>query len=388
MASSEDKALILVVEDDELMAQGIADILSIEGYRVATALNGQAALMKMRSQTPDLVLSDIMMPEMDGHDFCTLVRSSTEWRTVPFIFLTALGQRIDQRRALEMGADYYLTKPFEPDDLLLAVRTGLRRAADHQAATDAALADLRTSILITLNHEFRIPLTYITGYSQLLADDGQEMDKDTFRRCVNSLQNGVERLRRLVENVLFLTQLDSGEVAALIKMFPQQTARLWQVANDVVEARQSEAEARQVELHNQIRRDLPSVGIGEEYFGRILDHLVDNAIKFSKNAGGQVTLSSSRQGRYVEVAVGDDGIGVRPDALAGVFDSFRQVDRQKQEQQGAGLGLAIVRGLVQAHEGCVTIESEPDVGTTVKVQLPIAKNHMTNPRMRTRSRNG
>jgi two-component system sensor histidine kinase/response regulator len=371
MASCENKALILIVEDDQLMAEGIADILSMEGYRVETALNGPAALAKMRSQTPDLVLSDISMPEIDGHDFCTLVRGSPEWRTLPFIFLTALGQGTDQRRALELGADYYLTKPFEPDDLLLAVRTRLQRAADHQAATEAALADLRTSILTTLNHEFRIPLTYITGYSQLLADDGQEMDKETYQHCANALLNGAERLRRLVENVLLLTQIDSGELTAVARMFPQQTADLHSVAHNVIEARRSEARARQVELDNQICPDLPPVAIRKEYIGNVIDHLVDNAIKFS-NEGGRVTLASSRRDQYVEVTVNDDGIGIRPDALASVFDSFRQVDRHKQEQQGAGLGLAIVRGLVQAHNGFVGIDSQPNVGTTVKLRLPVA----------------
>jgi signal transduction histidine kinase len=371
MASSENQALILVVEDDQLMAQGIADILSIEGYRVETALNGQTALMQMKSHAPDLVLSDIMMPEMDGHEFCALVRASPEWRTVPFIFLTALGQRIDERRALELGADQYLTKPFEPDDLLLAVRTRLQRAADHRAATDAALADLRTSILITLNHEFRMPLTYITGYSQLLADDGLEMEDAAFRHCVEALQTGAERLRCLVENVLLLSQIDSGELTALIKMFPQQTTDLRAVVHNVMETHRPEAQARQVKLKNWIPPDLPPVAIGEEYTGQLIDHLVDNAIKFSRKEG-QVTLASSCRDGYVEVTVNDDGIGIRPDALAWVFDSFRQVDRHKQEQQGAGLGLSIVRGLVQAHNGDVAVESELSVGTTVKVCLPLA----------------
>lgn len=369
MTPSEDKALILVVEDDQLMAQGIADTLSFEGYRVDIALNGRAALMKMKAQRPDLVLSDIMMPEMDGHDFCALVRANPEWRTLPFIFLTALGQRVDERRGLELGADHYLTKPFEPDDLLLAIRSRLKRAADHQAAAEAALADLRTSILTTLNHEFRTPLTYIMGYSRLLADQGPAMDREVFQSCAKALSKGAQRLKRLVENVLLVSQIESGELTAFIKMFPQRTADLRAVGQRVIQNHQEQAKARQLEMCNQIPPDLPPLAIGAEHLERVIDHLVENAVKFSEN--GRVTLAANQKGPYVEFTVSDEGIGIRPDALPRVFDTFRQVDRQKQEQQGAGLGLAIVRGLVQAHGGTVSIESQPDDGTIVRVELPI-----------------
>ena len=372
MKPSEAKAHILVVEDDALMAEGIADILSLEGFEVATAPNGRAALAKMQTQTPDLVLSDIMMPEMNGHEFCALVRANPAWRTLPFIFLTALGQKIDQRLGLELGADDYLAKPFEPDDLLVAVRTRLKRAAEHRAAADAALIDLRASILTTLNHEFRTPLTYITGYSHLLAEEGSDMEEERFQSCLQALQSGADRLKRLVENVLLVTQIESGELTALTKMFPQSTPNLHAVVANIIERHHSEVEARQVVVHNHISNDLALLAIGEDYITQVIDHLLDNAIKFSKHEGGQVNLSATQQNQQVELTISDDGIGVRQNALVWVFDSFRQVDRQKQEQQGAGLGLAIVRGLVRAHGGQVSIESEPDTGTTVKVQLPTA----------------
>jgi signal transduction histidine kinase len=118
---------------------------------------------------------------------------------------------------------------------------------------------------------------------------------------------------------------------------------------------------------DQIPADLPPLAISEEYLIHVIDHLVENAIKFTEH--GKVTLAASQKDHYVELVVSDDGIGIRPAALNWVFDSFRQVDRQKREQQGAGLGLAIVRGLVQTHGGSVTIQSQPDVGTAVTVEL-------------------
>ncbi len=370
MSHREEKAFILVVEDDPLMAQGLAEVLSMEGYYVETAPNGRAALAKMRSRTPDMVISDVIMPEMDGQEFCALVRANPDWRTLPFIFLTALDQKADHWHGLELGADDYLSKPFETEELLIAVRARLKRAAAHQAAAEAALADLRTSILTMLNHEFRTPLTFITGYGRLLADGGQEMPQEQFQSCINALLNGAARLRRLVENVLLITQIEWGELAGMIKMFPLQTPNLDEVVQQTVEKHQAKAKTRQVTLQSNIPSSIPPLCIGEEYLTQIIDHLVENAIKFSKPQGGQVTLSAAERNGFVELCVRDQGIGIRPDALAWAFDSFRQVDREQQEQQGAGLGLAIVRGLAQAHGGQVALESEPDVGTTVTVQLP------------------
>jgi signal transduction histidine kinase len=364
---------ILVVEDDVLMAEGIADILSLEGYQVETAPNGRAALVKMQASTPDLILSDIMMPEMNGHEFCTLVRANPSWRTLPFIFLTALGQKLNHRKGLELGADDYLAKPFDPDDLLVAVRARLQRAADHRAAADAALQDLRSSILTTLNHEFRTPLTYITGYSHLLSEAGQEMPKDQFDSCLDALQNGAQRLKRLVENVLWVIQIETGELAATTKMFPEQTDAVKQVANSVIKKHASQARSRGLELENDIPDNLPSLAIGREYLVEILNHLIENAIKFSREEGGKIRLSAHSKGTEAILTIQDNGVGIRPDALPWIFDSFRQVDRHKLEQQGAGLGLAIVRGLVQTHQGQVSLESQPGEGTTIRIQLPIAE---------------
>lgn len=372
MPQHEEQVFILVVEDDPLMAQGLADVLSIEGYYVETAPNGRAALAQMRSRTPDMVLSDVMMPEMNGHEFCALVRANPDWRTLPFIFLTALDQKGDHWHGLELGADDYLSKPFETEELLIAVRARLKRAAAHHAAAEAALADLRTSILTMLNHEFRTPLTFITGYGRLLADGGQEMPEEQFQSCINALLNGATRLRRLVENVLLITQIESGELAAMVKMFPLQTPNLAEVVQQAIEKHQAKAQARQVTLQPHVPSSIPALGIGQEYLTQVVEHLVENAIKFSKQQDGQVTMSAVERGRFVEFTVSDQGIGIRPDALTWAFESFRQVDREQQEQQGAGLGLAIVRGLVQAHGGQVALESEPNVGTTVTLQLPVA----------------
>ena len=112
--------LILLVDDNPAILEGVADLLELQGYQVLTASSGNQAVTQMQSKKPDLVISDIMMPGMDGYEFYKVVRSNPEWVPIPFIFLTARGQQRDIRRGNSLGADAYLTKPFEPDDLISA----------------------------------------------------------------------------------------------------------------------------------------------------------------------------------------------------------------------------------------------------------------------------
>ncbi|MCJ7567156.1 MAG: response regulator, partial [Anaerolineales bacterium] len=172
------KPIILVVEDDMALLEGIRELLELSEYKVLTATNGQEALEVLEKKHPDLIVSDIMMPEMDGYQFHEKVREQPELSAIPFIFLTARGEKADIRRGKELGADDYITKPFDDEDLLVAVRAKLSRWDNLRQQRDEEVADLKSKILLTLSHEFRTPLTYIINYSDLLALDGQEVAKE------------------------------------------------------------------------------------------------------------------------------------------------------------------------------------------------------------------
>jgi DNA-binding response OmpR family regulator len=153
---------ILVVEDDPAMIEALRDILDLAGYGVVTARNGVEALAVLGQRLPDLIISDIQMPRMDGYQFYGQVRAHPDWVRVPFIFLTAKGQKADVRRGKMLGADDYLTKPFDEADLLVAVQAKLNRRAELDAAPGRQMCVLKRTIVTTLNHEFRTPRTDIS----------------------------------------------------------------------------------------------------------------------------------------------------------------------------------------------------------------------------------
>src|SRR6185503_10573124 len=159
---------ILVVEDDAALLQGLRDILELSGYQVLTGRTGVEGLAVLEKQLPDLIVSDINMPQMDGYQFYSQVRAKPDWVSLPFIFLSAKSEKDDVRRGKLLGADDYIIKPFEEVDLLVAIQGKLNRRAEIQAAMNRQMDDLKRTILTSLNHEFRTPLTYITTYADMM----------------------------------------------------------------------------------------------------------------------------------------------------------------------------------------------------------------------------
>ncbi len=369
------KGKILVVEDDIALLEGIRDILELDGFTVLTASSGFEGLQCLRAENtaPDLIVSDIMMPKMDGYEFFELVRSEARWVTIPFIFLTAKGEKADVRLGMGMGVDYYLTKPFDSEDLLIAVESRLRRAKQLDAVTTTEIADLKRNILTILNHEFRTPLTYVVAYADMLSRDADELTPDEFASFLRGIQAGSDRLRRLIENFIFLVELETGEAIATFNWRKRRFSDFRALLEGVVEQSQTEAEDRNINLVIDTPEEMPVVEGDREYLRGALGRLVDNAIKFSKPEGGTVTLKAEAQRDKVLLSVCDEGRGIPAQELARIFEPFYQVDRERYEDQGAGSGLAIVRGITKMHGGEVQVESEYGKGSTFRIVLPVAE---------------
>lgn len=366
--------LILVVEDDLHLMEGIRDILELNGYRVLTAANGIAGLEVLRSQPtpPDLIVSDIMMLRMDGYDFFNAVRTHQNWITIPFIFLTAKGERDDIHRGKRMGAEDYVVKPFDADDLLVAVSAKLDRKRQLDNAWRSEVSDIKHNILTILNHELRTPLTYVIAYADMLHRDANELSKEDMRAFLRGINAGAGRLRRLVESFILLVELETGEAENTYnwrkRLFTNYEALLYGVQSKHYD----QAQEHGVNIEVQVEEDLPPILADADYLSAALECLVDNAIKFSDKDGGEVNLRVSQAGDAVAFAVQDFGRGIPPHELENIFDSFYQINREKYEDQGAGSGLAIVQGVVRLHGGSVDVESTFGEGSTFTIYLPVA----------------
>jgi two-component system sensor histidine kinase/response regulator len=372
-------ATILVVEDDTSTREMIVFLLTGVGYHVLSAKHAGAALNLLESTTPDLIISDVNMPGIDGFEFCRQVRAQTELSQIPFLFLSARAQRTDIRRGMGLGADDYLTKPFETEDLLSAIEIRLARAVETQALIQKASTEVQREVIQALTHEFRTPLSLVVGYTDLLEAKGHEMEGQDFQLILQGLHAGSQRLASLVEDFLLLSKLQTGEVARLAKQHCCETFEPGWVVRQVVAAAKPSAEAKNIQLKAHDSASGVAVAIDTADLREIVHRIVDNAIKFTPKGGGPVSATSSVAGDSWQLEVVDHGIGIHKKALDWIFEAFRQVDRDRLEQQGSGLGLTIVRGLLEAYDGRIAVESAPGKGSTFTLWLPLVSGRDTAP---------
>jgi signal transduction histidine kinase len=362
---------ILVVEDDPSLLDGVRDMLEFAGYTVTGAINGQEALELLPLAEPDLIISDVMMPKMDGFQFYGAVREHAEWLDVPFIFLTAKSDKRDVSRGKELGADDYMVKPFDAGDLLLAVRNKLQRRAQLERAHQWQLDSLRHSIISVLNHEFRTPLTYIASYVDLLRTTHPELDTGEVHEYLHAIESGAERLKKLIRDFTRLAELRTGEARRAFEEHAEVSHELPGLLRVVIEQHRDAAKAKHLPLELQLPTEpLPALRMDRELLGDALGRLVENAIKFSPEAAGPVTVRAEVKPGCLHLHVIDHGPGIPAQDLPFIFDPFGQSGRHRQEQQGVGNGLTIAREIVLLHGGTLTVHSGDGPGSTFTVTLP------------------
>jgi two-component system sensor histidine kinase/response regulator len=362
------KATILIVDDDPVVQSSVADILRIAGYGYLTAVNGIEALQLMEQQRPDLIVADIMMPEMDGYELYEAIRENPAWIPIPFVFLSAKGEQKDIRKGYGLGADHYLTKPFEPEDLLTIVQARLKRAAEIRSITQQELEQTKERLMTIIEHELTGPLSRVYGFVSMLEDGYHAMDDYVIQKLLRDTRQSTARLVRLVEDLMLLMNIDSGLMEIEIARYREPVA-VEQIVGDVVGQLQPLAENRDVSIAVSCEANLVVSGM-PHYIEDIVRRLLDNAIKFSKPEG-HVWIEANAADDMGILSVRDDGIGIPPDGLSQLFQRFEQIAQDESEERGAGLGLAIAGQLVRLHGGDIRVESRLGEGSTFTVALPL-----------------
>jgi signal transduction histidine kinase len=365
---------ILLVEDDKALLRGVTDLLEMAGYDVVQATDGQVALSMLESMelVPDLIVSDIGMPNLDGFQFLAAVRARPRWLTIPFIFMTAKDDKQDVRDGKLRGADDYITKPFEFKDLLVSVQSALNRRLQLNALQASEMEALRQQILKVLNHEFRTPLSYIVAYADLMANTPSFKHSIELRQYIDGIMEGSERLSRLIESFLTLAELESGKSAQIYESRKAAIPDLRVMIDQIIEMLRHRAVQSDVNIR-LIADDNPVPITGDyTYLELAIRHLIENAIKFSpKGQGANVTISLLSDPENVVIAICDQGRGIPPSEHRRLFEMFYQVNRNLYEQQGTGAGLAIARHVALLHGGQIAVESEPGKGSCFLLRLPV-----------------
>ena len=358
---------ILVIEDEESIRENILELLEAENFQGIGATNGKSGIKLAIAQIPDLILCDMMMPEIDGHGVLKALRSEPVTATIPFIFLTAKAEKSDIRTGMELGADDYITKPCTPQELLKAVAIRLDKHKAISSKSQKTLDELRSNISMSLPHELRTPLNAIMGFSELILSEYSILEKSDILEMMGYIQLSGHRLYRLIQNFLLYTDL---EIAATS---PEILKEMRSSEFSCVESLLSEKARQQAKQANriddlQLNLQNSSVAIDSMRLTKILEELLDNAFKFSSE-GTPVFVTTLVENQRFILSVKDQGRGMTVDQIA-QLEAYMQFDRQLYQQAGLGLGLAIVKRITELHGGNLKVESSPNQETIVSVFLP------------------
>ena len=359
---------ILVIEDEESIRENILELLEAEKFQGIGATNGKIGIKMAIDQIPDLILCDMMMPEVDGYGVLKALRSEPLTATIPFIFLTAKADKSDIRKGMELGADDYITKPCTPQELLKAIAIRLEKHKAISSKSQKTLDELRTNISMSLPHELRTPLNAILGFSELMLSEYKVFQESDILEMLGQINTSGHRLYRLIQNFLLYAEL---EIAATNpELLKEMRNSEFSCIKSLI-TQKAQQQAKLVNRTDDLQLNLEdfSVAIDSVKLSKIVEELLDNAFKFSLE-GTPVLLSTLVEDQTFILSVKDQGRGITAEQIA-QLEAYRQFDRKTYQQAGLGLGLAIVQRLAELHGGEFKIESLPQQETIVCVFLPI-----------------
>lgn len=376
---------ILVIDDDLDEGDVLTDLLAAQGHTVTVVHSGVQGLRVAQAQRPDLILLDVMMPEMDGFTVCAQLRAHHLTAEVPIIMITALDDNGSRLRGLDVGADEFLSKPVDTAELRLRVHTiarvnryrqllderertlvSLRQA--HEAALEASR--LKSMFLSTVSHELRTPLVGIIGMSDLLLSTPLDEEQLEFTQTV--LSSGRAMLA-MITDILEYTSLEAG--IEKLRLVPFDVA---DTITTATEALRPQAEAKELQLtltvnpkaHVRVQGDPIRLQL-------VLYKLLENAIKFTSHGYIQVNTDIiSEESEYVSVhvRVSDSGIGIAESARTYLFEPFRQGDSSfTRKHGGLGLGLALSKRIVDQMDGLIGVDPMESAGTTCWFQVRLRR---------------
>ncbi len=354
---------ILIIDDEAPLRDTLALVLQTAGYETLTAESGEAGLALARAHLPDLTFCDVNMPVMDGKAVVRAFRHDPDLATRQIVIITGNATQTTQRTAMNIGADDYLTKPFTAEAVLKCAETRLERAELHRRMEQKVLHDLRTSLHSTLPHEFFTPLVGIIGMSELLMEEAGELSPAEITELAGNIHLSGERLHRTLRNYLRILELDqSPRAPAAAPLSVTQTDAILNKVAHAIATRHK----RTSDLSLQVGAGQPRVDA--DTLEILIEEVVDNAFGYSR-PGTPVRVEFCADSHSLVLRIHDQGRGLSEEQIEKI-GAFRQFDRKRYEQQGLGLGLALVTRLLQQCGGRFSLQSHPGEGTTATLTLP------------------
>ena len=363
---------ILVVDDIEENRALLKRRLARRGYEVTLVDSGQSALDAIAENEFDLVLLDVMMPDMDGLETLERLRHTHARNSLPVIMVTAKSESENIVEALQMGASDYVTKPIDFPVAFARIETHLNLKRTNDALRSS---ETRQAFLSNMSHELLTPLNAINGFSDLMAGEVLgPLGSAEYQEYATQINNAGEHLLVLISDILDITKIESGTIE-----LAEDTVDIAALVNACILMVREPADAGDVQLLTDLDAEaLPPLCADEMRIKQIVLNLVSNAVKFTPPKGTVTVRARFHDCRGFELQVADTGIGISAENLPKAFAQFEQVENTlDRKYDGIGVGLPLTKSLVEGHGGTLDLQSQVDVGTVATVNLPATRAVLT-----------
>ena len=361
---------ILVIEDEKFMREQITMFLSMQGYGVLEAADGESGVKQAIENEPDLILCDIMMPKMNGYQVLQHLYQDSTTQKIPFIFLTALADFSRMRQGMSLGADDYIVKPFTNKELLEAIKIRLHKRREYMADAERRLEEVRKNVVQLVAHELRTPLAPIKLVTELITMKLGRMNEKELQEYIDVISHSTRRISHLVQQIVYITEIETGTTDTMLRT-KSPNIGIWDLLMSAVAlsreyAMRNEAGEIDLKVHDQ---DVALSG-DISMLKHALAEVITNALHFGKGHPVIIQQWYTADENMCWITVTDFGPGMSPKMVEYAFREFEQLNREAHEQQGIGLGLPVARAVIDLHGGTLLLESVEGKGTKVKIRLP------------------
>ena len=369
----EKKNSLLIVDDDVSNLLELTQILQPE-YRIYTAKDGASALERAKKSLPDLILLDIIMPDMNGFDVIAELKKDISIKDIPVIFITGISEDENESAGLSIGAVDYIRKPFNAAIVLIRVRhqiqiINLRHDLECAARNSEMASKAKSLFLANMSHEIRTPMNVILGVTEILKE--LESLPAEVKEGLDRIYSSCDLLLGIINDVLDFSKIEAGKIDVISYQY-----KIASMINDSVQLNMMRINSKPIEFDLQIDENIPANFYGDELrIKQILNNLLSNAFKYTES--GKVTLSvgfeplRENDSVILVLSVKDTGYGMTKEQLSKMFEEYSRFNRESRiAVEGTGLGMAITQRLINLMNGEIHVESEPEKGSLFVVRLP------------------
>ncbi len=369
MDDTNKKFNILIVDDASKNIQVVANILKQEGYQMAFARNGKTALSRAETMPFDLILLDIMMPEMDGYEACERLKKNPETKDIPVIFLTAKTDKESVLKGFGLGAVDYVTKPFNAAELLARVKTHLelKLAKEDLRNSRDQLQELNATkdkFFSIIAHDLRNPFNALISGSDMLVHYFEELEQEQIKEFIEEINLASRQAFNLLGNLLEWARSQTGRI-----LYSPEKISMDEIVQKNKDLLEQNAKEKNIHLANDVEPDT-FVYADKDMIATVIRNLMTNALKYTPY-GGKVTITSKNAGDFTETWISDTGAGIGKEDM----DKLFRIDTKYStlgtaNERGTGLGLILCKEFVKGNHGKIWVKSEVGKGSDFKFTLP------------------